>query len=171
VHGRPLDEQPLALGHPEAVLFVDHCQLQALEDDVVLKERVGADDDLDLAGGEPGQLLLAGRALVAAGDQHRLDPMRRQRSGDGFVVLAGEDLGRRHEGGLAAARRDVGHGAHRHHRLARADIPLNQPAHPLARGEVGANLGERPLLGAGEGERQVGADRLGQSAGCNPGGG
>ena len=38
--------------HAEAVLLVDHGQREIAERHVVLKQRVGADDEIDLAGGE-----------------------------------------------------------------------------------------------------------------------
>jgi len=90
---------------------------------------------------------------------------------DRLVVLASEDLGGRHQGRLAAPGRHVGHGAHGDHGLARAHVALDQPAHPLAGGEVGADVAQRPLLGAGEGEGQVGADAFGHLAGGDRRGG
>ena len=41
--------------HAEAVLLVDDGQRQIVERDLVLEQRVGADDEIDLAGGERGR--------------------------------------------------------------------------------------------------------------------
>jgi hypothetical protein len=41
----------LLLAHAEAVLLIDDHQAEALEDDVLLQQAVGADDDVDLAFG------------------------------------------------------------------------------------------------------------------------
>jgi hypothetical protein len=57
-------------------------------------------------------------------------------------VLAGQDLGRGHQGRLEAARRRVGHGQRRDRRLAGAHVALQQPAHLLAGAQIGADLGE-----------------------------
>ena len=83
-------------------------------------------------------------------------------AGQGLEVLARQDLGGRHQRRLQAGGGDVGHRQHGDHRLARADVALHQPAHPLAGRQVAADLGQRADLGAGQPERQVGLDRVGQ---------
>ena len=171
VDGLALGLQPLALGHAEPVLFVDDRQLQVLEADVVLEEGMGADRDLHGAGRQGAQLLGPRRALVAAGQQDGGDPVLGQRAGDGLEMLAGEDLGRGHQRALAAAGGDVGHGQHGDDGLARADVALDQAAHPLAGLEVAANVGQRPLLGAGQAVGQVFAYGFGQRRGGDAGGG
>jgi len=45
--------QPFA--HPKTMLFVDHRQRQRLEHHVVLDQRMGADQQIDLAGLKPRQ--------------------------------------------------------------------------------------------------------------------
>ena len=47
--------------HAEAVLLVDHRQREIAEGDVVLEQRVGADEEIDLARREPFQGLRARR--------------------------------------------------------------------------------------------------------------
>jgi hypothetical protein len=118
VRALALGLQPLALGHAEAMLLVDHHQLEALESDVVLEEGVGADRHLHLSGGQRAQLLGPRRALVAPGEQDDADAVGAKRPGDGFVVLAGQDFRGRHQGVLTAGRGHIGHGAHCHHGLA-----------------------------------------------------
>ena len=56
-------------------------------------------------------------------------------------MLAGQDLGRRHQGGLAAGLDGARHGEQRHHGLARADIALQQAQHAPVGAEIGADLG------------------------------
>jgi hypothetical protein len=46
------------------------------------------------------------------------------------------------------------HGGDRHHRLADADVALEQPVHRVGPGEVGGDLGDRPPLAFGEPEGQ-----------------
>ena len=55
-------------------------------------------------------------------------------------VLAREDLGRRHQRRLAAGLDRVQHGQQGDHRLAAADIALQQPQHPRCGGHVGVDF-------------------------------
>ena len=62
----PLGVERAALLDPEAVLLVDHAEAEAGELDRRLDQRVGADDQAQLAAGEPVQRLAgAARAGVA----------------------------------------------------------------------------------------------------------
>ena len=65
-------------------------------------------------------------------------------------MLAGEDLGRRHQRRLPARFDDVGHRQQRDDGLARADIALQQAQHALGLGEIGADFGEGFRLRAGQ---------------------
>ena len=83
---------------------------------------------------------------------------------DGVEMLAGENFGRRHEGGLPAGfdhrrRRDQ-----RHHGLAGADIALQQPQHALRTGEVGDDVVDRLLLRMGQRIGQALQDARAQAA-------
>ena len=150
-----------AIGDAEAVLLVDHRQGQVVIGDVVLEQGVSAHGDGRLTRGQGLQLLRAPGALVAAREQHHADALRLQGPGEGFVVLAGEDLGRGHQDRLLAGGGRVGHGQHGHHGLARADVALQQARHAFAGGQVRADFGQRTHLGAGEGEGQGGLHRAG----------
>ena len=55
-------------------------------------------------------------------------------------VLVGEDPGGGQEGGLSAAVEDLEHGAQRDHRLAAADVPLQEALHGRRSGQVGRDL-------------------------------
>ena len=84
--------------HAEAVLLVDHREAEVAERDVLLEQRVGAEDDVDLAGCDaPASVGCARRALVAAGEQGDAQARRLGQRREPLKVLAGEDLGRRHQ--------------------------------------------------------------------------
>ncbi len=162
--GAPLLLQPPPLGHAEAVLLVDDGEAEVAEDHLVLEQGVGADRHRRRARGQGGQLLGTDGALVASGEDDDLNSLGFKRLRQGLEVLSGEDFGRRHQGGLAPARRHVGHGQHGHHGLARAHVALHQPRHASARGQVGAELGQGPGLGPGQGEGQGGLHPIRQAA-------
>ena len=63
-----LGGQRQTLAHAEAMLLVDHGQRQRLEHHVVLDQRVGADQQIDLAGLKPRQEFAPLLALFAAGE-------------------------------------------------------------------------------------------------------
>jgi hypothetical protein len=79
-------------------------------------------------------------------------------------MLAGEKLGRRHQRGLRAGFDRLRHGDERDHRLAAADVALEQPHHAVRRGHVGADLRDRAPLRSREFERQRAEDAPAQSA-------
>ena len=74
-------------------------------------------------------------------------------------MLLGEELGRRHEGGLQAALGREQQADRRDDRLAAADVALQQAEHRLRALQVVDDLLHHPLLRSGEGERQHGARR------------
>ena len=69
-------------------------------------------------------------------------------------MLAGEHFRRRHHRRLPSGLDHVGHRDERDDGLARADVALQEPDHPLRRPEIGADLLDRPALRAGQRERQ-----------------
>ena len=165
--------QPLALIDAEPVLLVDHRQTQAVEPHTILEQGVGADGDAggSLAKGQQPAAPL--RRRVTAGQQDGVDPGGREqgRRRNGLDMLARENLGRRHQGGLNAGRRRIGHGKGRHSRLARAHILLQQPTHLPARGEVAAKLRQGLNLGARQAEGQGGCHGVRGLAGADHRGG
>ncbi len=72
-------------------------------------------------------------------------------------MLLSERLGRCHQRALAAALDRAQQRVERDRGLPRADVALEQPLHRHAAREVGVDLGDRPLLVLGEGERERGA--------------
>ena len=89
--------------HAETVLFVDHGEHQVAVVDRVLEQRMGADDDLCLAGCNPSGDRLALLALGAAGQHLDRQPGACGKFRDRRMVLARQDFGRRHQHGLATA--------------------------------------------------------------------
>ena len=143
--------QPLV--HAEAVLLVDDGEREIVEGNVLLEQGMGAEQEIDVAEGEPVEDFLARRSALAAGEDGDMQARRFGQRLDGVEVLAGEDFGRRHEGGLPAG---LDHGRRRqqrHHGLAGADIALQQPQHALRQRQVVDDVVERFLLRVGERSR------------------
>ena len=148
------------------MLFVDDDESEAGEVDGVLDERVGADHQIHRAIGQTGQHISTLGAGDAIGQQFDAqgpvaeevlavgDGDAPKQSPDPLVVLFGEHLGGRHERALVPTLDGDQEGGHRHHRLAGPDIALEESVHRVTRGEIGVDLGERPLLGAGQRERE-----------------
>ena len=88
VDGVSLGGQGHALLDAEAVLLVDDGERQILEDDIVLDERVRADEDADRAVRQPRQDLFARAALLAAGQKRDLDAALRRKLGERGEMLA-----------------------------------------------------------------------------------
>ena len=111
---------------------------------VLLEHRMGADQDLDLARRPaPPASPPAPRPLSRPVSISSRTPARLGQRAQPVQVLAREDLGRGHHHALPA-RLDRDQQRHeRDQRLARADIALQQPVHPLRRGHVGGDLGDR----------------------------
>ena len=139
-----------ALMHAEAVLLVDHGERQIVEGDVLLEQRMGADQEIDVAERQPVEDFLARRPALAPGEDGDANAGGFGQRRDGVEMLAGEDFGRRHEGGLPAGFDHGGGGDQRHHGLAGADIALQQPQHALRAREVGDDVVDRLLLRMGE---------------------
>ncbi len=150
----PLGSQAQALVHPEPVLLVDDRQHQVAVVDRILEQRMRADDDLRLSGGNPRGDHLAFLALGAS--RQDLDGYSggRGKAGNRRMVLARQDLGRRHQHRLSAAFHHGGHGKQRHQRLPGADIALQQPQHAGIGRHVGEDIGDCLGLAAGRGKGQ-----------------
>ena len=160
-----------ALLDAEAVLLVDDDHAQAVERHRLLDQRVGPDDEVDAAVGEPGEhplALVAGHPVgqqldaqrtvgeqAAAGVRH-LQAL--QQPADPRGVLLGEHLGRRHQRTLVATLHGGQQRGDGDDRLAGADVTLQQPVHRVRRGEVGVDLGDHPPLGVRQREAQRGVE-------------
>ena len=136
------------------MLFVHDGERQLFESDILFDQGVRADQQVDGAVGEGCQQGAAG-GRRSAPEQHADDDAERpqQRLHD-FRMLPGEDLSRRQQHRLQA---DVRHVVYRHrcdHRLAGADVTLQQAVHRLWAGDVLEDLPRRRALGIRQLERQ-----------------
>jgi|GEM_PF-4980467 len=75
-------------------------------------------------------------------------------------MLLGQNLGGRHQRALPARADGHRRGQRRHHRLAGADVALQQPVHGLRAGQVLRDLLDHAALRLGEPERQRGEQPL-----------
>lgn len=73
-------------------------------------------------------------------------------------MLVGQQLRRGHEGGLAAVLPGQPGAGRRHHRLAGANVPLEQAVHGGGLFQIRPRLLHGPALGPGEGEGQPGGE-------------
>ncbi len=78
-------------------------------------------------------------------------PAGRQEAVEGAQVLLGQGLGGHEDRGLRAGLDGLAHGEHRHQRLARADLPLEQAPHRPGAREVARDLPARRAAGPGSG--------------------
>ncbi len=151
VDARPL-RQRFALADAKPMLLIADHQAQVVGHDSGLDQRVGADQQVELA---PAQLLQDAPAIRRRGrsdQQVHAHSQWLQVGAQGPGVLLGEDLGRRHHQRLVARPRRH-RGRHRRHRgLAAADIALQQPGHRPRLGKVFEHGVGGLALGVGETE-------------------
>ena len=138
------ERQPLVDAEP--VLLVDHGQREILEHHLLLEQRVRADQDVEVAAGEPLEDIGALAPAFTTGEDRNPNAggfgERRHR----LEVLARQDLGRRHHGRLTAGLDHRGGGQQRHDCLARPDVALQQPQHALRLAEILDDLADRADL-------------------------
>ncbi len=138
----------------EAVLLVDDDQAEVGEGHVLLEQRVGADHDAGLAARDVEQRLPAlalGHRTGQQGDrggnvgatEHAARGQVAEHRGDRAQVLLREHLGRRQQGRLAARVDRAQHRPESHHRLAGADLSLEEPVHRVRLSQVVRDLRRR----------------------------
>ncbi len=125
-----------------------------------------ADQDVDAAEPQPLEDVGALAATLAAGQDRDLDAGGGRQRRDGAVVLPRQDFGGRHQRRLPSAFDDGRGGQERHHGLARADVALQQPQHPLGLGQIGGDVGDRARLRRRERIGQCIDELLAQRAGA-----
>ena len=120
---------------------------------------MGADEDIDLARGQPHQHRLARPALLAPGEDRDSHAEAAQLAEQGGIMLAREDFGRGEECRLRPAFDCSQHGADGDQCLARPDIALEQAKHRRRLRHVAADFLADPHLRAshsiGQFERPV----------------
>ena len=143
--------QPLM--HAETVLLVDNGEREIVEGDVLLKQRVRADDKVDVAGGERRKNFGPLAAALAAGENGDADAGGVRQRLYGGQVLPRQNFRRRHQRRLPAGFDDGRRGKQRHHRLAGADVTVKKPQHAVRLRQVRDDVGDRALL---RGRQRVG---------------
>src|SRR5713226_9252250 len=146
------------------MLLVYDGEREIVKNDVVLKERVGTDDDLRRATFKPIANILTRPAFLASCEQSHRDAGWCRELLGGRQMLSAKDLGRRHQSSLPAAFDGVEHRQQSDDGFAGADIALKQTHHTSGRCHVGIYLGERLKLCGGEPKRQRADYRLAQPA-------
>ena len=136
------------------MLLVDDGEAEVGEDDILLKQRVRADDDVEFACRQPRQRRATFRRLVAPGHQGHTQASFFGERRHPVEMLARQDFRRRHHRRLPPRFDHLGHRKQGHDRLARADVALQQPDHALFGSEIGTDVVERLPLRAGERKRQ-----------------
>ena len=152
-----------ALMHAKAMLLVDDRQGEVVEFNAVLEQGVGADDQGGRAAGHLGAGGGAGLAFVPPGQHRHLNPDGGGQRTDCRQVLARQNFGWRHQGGLGAGLNSRQHGQQGDHGFTAADVALQQAQHALRGRHVGANLAERPFLRLGQRKAKGG-----EGAGAQP---
>ena len=77
-------------------------------------------------------------------------------------MLAGQNVGRRHERALRSGLYGCGESEQGHYGLARADVALEKAHHAVAGSEVAGDLGDGGTLRGGQREREASDDRIAQ---------
>ena len=140
--------------HAEALLFIHDEQAKILEDDILLQELVGADDEIHRAGSE----ILEGLALLGRGaeagedvdiDREALEPLA-----GGHVVLLSQDRGGDEDGDLLGVHDRLHGGAKGDLGLAEADVAAEQAVHRAGGLHIPLHLGDAAelIVGLGKGE-------------------
>ncbi len=142
------------------MLLVDDRQAEPGEAHLLLDHRVGADHQRGLARGHLLEHLRPRLALAAAGQPGDGDAERRQPADQLLQVLLGQDLGRRHQRALPAGVDGDAGGERGHHRLAGADVALQQAMHRQRPRQVGGDLVGDAALRLGQAKRQVAQQRV-----------
>ena len=146
----------------KAVLLVDDGEPQRRQRHLVLEQGVGADRELRFAAFDRRLgLLLRFRRKTARqpGDLHRQAVEPRSELA---IVLLGEDFGRGHERHLATRLDRLQRRQRRDHRLAAADVALQEPLHRLGLGEIAPDFRNDALLRPCQRKRQPRVQRTGE---------
>lgn len=139
-----------ALFDAEAMLFVNHDELQILELDGVFDQRVRADDNLN----RPVRKTCADFGFLRFGRvaDEQTNVRARKQIGKTAEMLVSQNRSGSHNGGLRARLIHHRGGERGDDSFARANVALQQTIHRAARVEVAADLVEGAGLGACQGE-------------------
>ena len=126
--------------YAETVLFVDHYAGQVFKRNVFDKQGMGADNNVDFAGGQIFQQFGSAFAFSTPGQQLGADADVFAQRLDCLQMLFGQNLGRRHNCRLRAAFDRIQHCQQRDNGFAAADISLQKPQHTIRRSLIGADF-------------------------------
>ena len=149
--------QHLPLAHSETVLLVRDHQGQIFEMHFLLDHRMSTHHQIGFPGGD----LFVGIPLFLS--RHAAHQKQRPQRcmilfhilTDTFVMLSCQHLRGRHHGSLETVGGTHEQSQHRDDGFAGTHVPLYQPVHGPAGGQVGANILNGPPLGPGETEGQL----------------
>ena len=150
-----LGRERKTLLHPETVLLIDDHKAKVAVGHAVLKDRVGADKNVNLAIHQPHQQPFTLTPLGAPGQQCDFGSGGRRHPAQRLEMLAREDFGGRKQRRLLASLDRDQHRFERDHGLARADIALQQAQHRGLLPKIALNLADRTFLRPGKRKRQV----------------
>jgi hypothetical protein len=156
----PLAAQNAALAYPEPMLLVDDPKTEPPELDPLLKNGMGADDDMRLAIADHLQHLTFIPVRHRTGKKNRLEPKGLQPSTELDEMLLGQDLRRCDDGDLGVVFYSDEGGHQGDDRLSASDIPLEETVHRVGLHEIVLDLSEDPALGVGEGPGEHAGERL-----------
>src|SRR5664279_2112341 len=113
---------------------------EGAETDIGLDQRMRAHDQRQLAAGELGEDVPAPARGRRAAQQRRRDRLGADQSLDSREMLLGQGLRGRHQRRLVSVLDRAQHRVQRHHRLAAAHLPHQQPLHRARPREIRADL-------------------------------
>jgi hypothetical protein len=138
------------VAHAEAVLLVDDREPELRNPHLLFEQGMGAGDQQRLAGLEPRGDAAPLRRRGGAGQHLDRRPDRCGEALERAGVLARQDLGRRHEGGLEAALDRVQRAQEPDHGLPAADVAHQHAVHRGLAAHVGDDLAECGFLIRGQ---------------------
>ena len=136
----------LLVGDAEALFLVHDQQAQIAKLDVLRQQPMGADDDVDFARGQVRQRHLLSILTIEPADHFDADRKAREALAQRFLMLERQNRCGRQDGDLLAVHRGLEGGAHRHFRLAVADVAAEEPIHWGGRLHVGLDIRHGRLL-------------------------
>ncbi len=132
------ERQPLM--HTEAMLFIDDGESQIAKFHAFLKQRMGADQEIDFARFEFFEQCVARSAALAASQDRNTNACCFRERRDTREMLTAENFRRRHDRRLMARLDHIGGGEQRHQSFPRADIALQKPKHSCVGRKIGGNF-------------------------------
>ena len=127
-----LGGQRCTLCDAETVLLIRNYRTETVKNDALLDEGVRADHDVRGSAFDGGERRTFLRGGHRAGQQRAGQTELAEHGREGFRMLRGEDLGRRHKGGLPAVLRRERAKRGSNDGLARTDIALHEAVHRTA---------------------------------------